>query len=105
MTAWVVGAPLLVAALSLRRQYAHEVRTALLYLPPSILFLILRWPFMGLYAGMDLVVAGFPALYALTWVCAQDERRTVIAAALLASAHIAFWRIVLDQQFQSVQIG
>ncbi len=104
MTAWVVGAPLLVVAVSLWRRYAHEVRTALWYIPPSIFFVIFRWPFDGIGEGMDLVVAGFPALYALAWVCAHDSKRTNIAATLLISAHYAFWRIVLDEQFENVQV-
>lgn len=104
MEAWVVGAPLLVVAVSLWRQYPHEVRTVLCYLPPSILFVIFRWPFQGIYGGMDLVVAGFPALYALAWVCAHESKRTTMAAALLVSAHLAFWRIVLDQRFENVVI-
>jgi len=58
-----------------------------------------RWPFEGVGGGMDLVVAGFPAFYALAWVCAHDSRRTTIAAALLVSAHYAFWRVVLDDRF------
>jgi hypothetical protein len=100
MSAWVIGAPLLVVALSLWRQYAPEVRAALWYLPPSILFVIFRWPFEGVGGGMDLVVAGFPALYALAWVCAHDVKRTNIAAMLLISAHYAFWRVVLDDRFE-----
>ena len=105
MTAWAVGAPLLLVAVSLRRTYAHEVRTLWWYVVPSILFLVFRWPFQGIGGGMDLVVAGFPAMYALAWVCAQDVKRTHIAAALLVSAHVAFWRIVLDPRFEAVQIG
>jgi hypothetical protein len=104
MSAWIVGAPLLLVALSLLRRYTHEVRTALWYLPPSLLFLVFRWPFDGIGGGMDLVVAGFPALYALAWVCAHDSKRTSIAAALLASAHLAFWRVVLDDRFDTVQV-
>jgi hypothetical protein len=99
MSAWVVGAPLLVVAMSLWRRHAAEVRAALWYIPPSLVFLLLRWPFEGVGGGIDLVFAGFPALYALAWVCAQDPKRTAIAAALLISAHYAFWRVVLDDQF------
>lgn len=104
MTAWVVGAPLLVVVASLRRRYPHEVQAALWYIPPSILFMIFRWPWDGIGEGMDLLVAGFPALYALAWVCAHDSKRTNIAATLLISAHYAFWRIVLDEQFENVQV-
>jgi hypothetical protein len=100
MTAWIVGAPLLPVALSLWRDHRDTVRAALWYLPPSVFFVVFRWPFEGVGGGMDLVVAGFPAFYALAWVCAQDARRATIAAALLASAHYAFWRVVLDQRFE-----
>jgi hypothetical protein len=100
MSAWIVGAPLLFVVLSRWRRYPHEVRTAMWYMPPSILFLVFRWPFEGIGGGMDLVVAGFPALYALTWVCAHDTKSTNAAAVLLASAHYAFWRAVLDERFE-----
>ena len=100
MSAWIVGVPLLPVALSLRRAWSPEVRAALWYLPPSLLFLVFRWPFEGIGGGMDLVAAGFPALYALAWVCAHDERRAHVAAALLATAHYAFWRAVLDERFE-----
>ena len=99
MSAWIIGAPLLLVALSLWRRQPHEVRAALCYLIPSVLFVMFRWPFEGVGGGMDLVVAGFPAFYALAWVCAHDSRRTAVAAALLVSAHYAFWRVVLDDRF------
>ena len=98
-SAWVAGAPLLGVAMSLWGRYAHEVRAALWYVPPSIVFLLLRWPFEGIGGGIDLVFAGFPALYALAWVCAHDRTRTTVAAVLLVSAHYVFWRVVLDDQF------
>lgn len=98
-TGWVIGAPLLAVAASLWRQYPDEVRAALCYTVPSAIFVIVFWPIQGLGVEMDLVVAAFPALYALAWVCAHDARRTTIAAAWLLSAHVAFWRIVLDSRF------
>jgi hypothetical protein len=99
MTAWVVGAPLLAVAASLWKHHGDVVRAALWYAVPSVLFSVFFWPIQGLGVEMDLVVAAFPALYAAAWVCAQDERRTTIAAALLVSGHLAFWRIVLDTRF------
>jgi hypothetical protein len=98
-TAWVVGAPLLVLVARLRQEHRDEVRLALCYAVPSVAFAIAFWPIQGLGAEMDLVVAAFPAFYALAWLCALDRRATSAAAALLASAHIAFWRILLDGRF------
>jgi hypothetical protein len=98
-TGWVVGAPLLAVAVSLWRRYRDEVRVALCYAAPSTVFTIVFWPIQGLGVEMDLVIAAFPALYALAWVCAHDARRTLLAAALLVSGHLAFWRIVLDARF------
>ncbi len=103
--AWVVGMPLLVVAASLWRTAREEVLTALCYAIPSTIFVLLFWPIQGLGVEMDLVFAAFPALYALAWVCAQDVRRTTIAAAILVSAHLAFWRIVLDTRFVNFTIS
>ena len=103
-TAWVVGAPLLAVAASFWRQYGDDVRTALWYSLPSVIFTVLFWPIQGVGVEMDLVFAAFPALYALTWVCAHDARRTKIAAWLLVSAHLAFWRIVLDTRFVNFRL-
>ena len=104
MTAWVVGAPLLVVAASLWRRYRDEVLPALAYSLPSIFLTIVIWPTQGLGAGMHLVFARFAAVYALAWVCAHDSRRTYIAAALLVSAHYAFWKICLDPSFQNATL-
>jgi hypothetical protein len=103
-TGWVVGAPLLLVAASLWRQYGDDVRTALGYALSSMIFTILIWNVLGLGDEMDLVFAGFPAVYALAWACAHDPTRTKIAAALLVSAHYAFWRICLDPQFRNAAL-
>ncbi len=100
MSAWIVGAPLVAVAASMWRRFPTNGRRLLWYLPPSLLFLIFRWPFDGIGGGMDLVVAGFPAFYALAWIAAHDEKRATVAALLLASAHYAFWRAVLDDRFE-----
>jgi hypothetical protein len=104
MTAWIVGAPLLVVAASLWRQHGDEVRTALGYALPSVILTILVWHTQGLREDMDVVVAIFPAFYALAWVCARDLTRTNVAAALLVSAHLAFWRALLDAQFAVIAV-
>jgi hypothetical protein len=98
-TAWIVGAGLIPVAVSLARRFAEEVRKACGYAVPSVVFSVLFWPVQGLGFEMDLVVAAFPAFYAMAWVCAHDGRRSAIAAALLVSGHLAFWRVVLDPRF------
>jgi hypothetical protein len=95
----VVGAPLFAVLPMMRREYGDDVRTALGYAVPSVAFSMAFWPIQGLGIEMDLLVAAFPAFHALAWVCALDPRATRVAAALLASAHIAFWRILLDGRF------
>lgn len=104
MTAWVVGAPLLVVAGSLRRHYGDEVRVALAYALPSVMITLLVWHTQGLRQDMDVVFAVFPALYALAWVCAYDRTRTIIAAAVLVSAHVAFWTIMFDPNYDSTVV-
>ena len=86
------------------RTHADAVRMAFVYSIPSTVFLLLFWPIQGLAAEMDLIFAAFPALFALAWVCAHDVRRTMIAAAMLASAQLAFWRVVLDHTFLNSRI-
>jgi hypothetical protein len=71
---------------------------------PSTVFLVVFWPVQGLGVEMDLVMAAFPALYALAWICAHDSRRATIAAVVLASAHFAFWRIVVGDDFVNPRI-
>lgn len=99
MSLWMVGAPLGVVALSSWRPRLVEMRVALWYAVPSLVFVICRWPSDGIGQGVDLVVAGFPAFYAFAWICADSARRTTVAAVLLASGHYAFWRALLDERF------
>ncbi|MGH7552903.1 MAG: hypothetical protein ACREMQ_07715 [Longimicrobiales bacterium] len=103
-TTWAAGVPLIGVAASVWQQCPDEVRAALLYAVPSTVFLVAFWPVQGLAVEMDLVLAAFPALYGLAWVCAYDPRRATIAAVLLASAHLAFWRIVLGGDFVNQRI-
>jgi hypothetical protein len=99
MEAVIVGLPLAAIAMFLARRHPQYARAAFWYMVPSLMFLILRWPYTGIGPGMDLVVAGFPAFYALAWVCAQESRASTAAATLLGVAHFAFWWAVLDQRF------
>lgn len=103
-SAWVAGVPLIGVAAALRRRHPDEVRAAFLYAVPSIVFLVVFWPVQGLGVEMDLVLAAFPAVYALAWVCAHEAKAAIIASAFLGSAHLAFWRIVLEGDFVNRRI-
>lgn len=104
LTFWIVGGPLLVVAASLWRQYSDEVRIALGYALSSVVFTTIIWPIQGLGEEMDLIFTGFPAVYALTWMCAHDPTRTKMAAALLVSAHYVFWKVCLDPRFSNAAL-
>jgi hypothetical protein len=99
VTGVMVGAPLLIVAATLWRRQRDEVRMAMAYAAASVVFTVLIWPIQGLGEEMDLVFTGFPAVYALAWVCAHEATRTRVAAALLAAAHFVFWFVVLDGRF------
>lgn len=99
MSAWIVGVPLLVVALSLWKQQRDLVRMLVCYALPSIVFLIFYWPPQGPGVDTGHVFGTFPAFFAAAWLCAQERRHTTIAAALLVSGHLAFWRVVLDTRF------
>jgi hypothetical protein len=48
---------------------------------------------------MDMIVATFPAIYPLLWICSQSARASLASAALLALGHWTFWHVVLDDRF------
>jgi hypothetical protein len=104
VSAWLAGVPLVAVVASLWRTHANEVRLAAAYSMPSAVFLVVFWPIQGLAVEMDLVFAAFPALFALAWVCAHDARKAAVAAVLLASAQLMFWRVVLDHTFVNSRI-
>jgi hypothetical protein len=97
-SAWLVGVPvMIVVAVLARRDIA--ARLALAVSVPSLIWLIAFWPIQGVGAELDLVFGAFPAIYALLWVCARDLRATLFAAVLVGSGHLAFWRVLLDDDF------
>jgi hypothetical protein len=89
MSAWIVGAPLLLVAMSLWKQHRDQVRMLVCYAIPSIIFLPLYWPPQGVGVDTGHIFGTFPAFYACAWLCAQQRRHTTIAAALLISGHLA----------------
>ncbi len=99
MSAWVVGAPILLVAASLWKRHRDPARLVLCYALPSLLFLIFFWPPQGIGVDTGHVAGAFPAFFAGAWLCARERRHAAIAAAILISGHLAFWRIVLDTRF------
>jgi hypothetical protein len=99
MSGWVVGVPLVAVAASLWKRHRRQAILACCFAAPSVPYWIFFWPVQGLAVDTGHVVGAFPAFFALAWLCALEPRQTTIAAALLISAHVGFWRMVLDTRF------
>jgi hypothetical protein len=46
-----------------------------------------------------MIVAIFPAVFSLLWVCSLSVRASIASAGLLALGHAAFWWVVSDPRF------
>ena len=46
-----------------------------------------------------MIVALFPAVFALLWVCSLSLRASIASAVLLAAGHATFWWVVFDDRF------
>jgi hypothetical protein len=102
--AWMVGVPLAAAALAGARR-SSDATVAVVFALPSLLFLALLWPIQGLAVEADLLVAAFPAVYALAWVAAQSWQTTALGILLLASSHIVFWRVLVSDAFVAARLN
>jgi hypothetical protein len=95
----VAGLPLTLVVLLKRKQWPREARLALTFTIPCVIFFVLFWPVQGIAIEMDMIVAAFPAIFALLWVCSQSVRASIASAALLGLGHATFWWVVLDDRF------
>ena len=95
----VAGLPLTLVVLLNRKQWPREARLALAFTLPCLIAFVLFWPVQGIAIEMDMIVAAFPAVFALLWVCSQSVRASIASAALLGLGHATFWRVVLDDRF------
>jgi len=95
----IAGLPLLIVTLLIRRESPREARLALAFAAPCAIAFVLFWPVQGIAIEMDMIVALFPAVFALLWVCSTSVRASVASAALLVLGHAAFWWVVLDDRF------
>lgn len=99
VSGWVAGVPLLVVAASAWRRHRAEAIVLVCYAVPSLWFLVAYWPVQGLGVDTGHVLGTFPAFYAAAWFCAREPRQTAIAAGVLVTGHLLFWRMVLDTRF------
>jgi len=95
----IAGLPLVIVTLLVRRQSPREARLALAFSAPCALAFVLFWPVQGIGIEMDMIVALFPAVFALLWVCSTSIRASVASAAVLVLGQAAFWWVVLDDRF------
>ena len=95
----VAGVALVFVVFSVRRQWPRESRLALAFTVPCLIAFLLFWPVQGIAIEMDMIVAVFPAIFALLWVCSHSARASVASAGLLALGHAVFWWVVLDDRF------
>jgi hypothetical protein len=95
----IAGLPMILVTLWIRKQSAREARLALAFSLPCAIAFLLFWPPQGIAIEMDMIVAMFPAVFALLWVSSASARASVASAALLVLGHAAFWWVVLHDQF------
>jgi len=95
----VAGLPLTLVVLFERRQSPRDARLALAFAVPCLAAFVLFWPVQGIAIEMDMIVAAFPAVFALLWVCSASWRGSVTSAVLLALGHATFWWVVRDDRF------
>jgi len=95
----IAGLPLVLVTLMVRRQSPREARLALAFSIPCAMAFLLFWPPQGIAIEMDMLVALFPAVFALLWVTSASVRVSIASAALLVVGHAAFWWVVLRDQF------
>jgi len=95
----VAGLPIVLVVLWNWKHWRREARLALAFAVPCLLAFALFWPPQGIAIEMDMIVALFPAVYALLWVCSQSLRASIVSAVLLAAGQAAFWYVVYGDQF------
>jgi hypothetical protein len=95
----IAGVPLVLVVLLIRKHWSRESRLALAFTVPCVIAFVLFWPVQGISVEMDMVVATFPAIYPLLWICSQSARASLASAALLALGHVTFWQVVFDERF------
>ena len=100
----IAGLPLLLVALVRRKQSPREARLALAFSIPCAIAFLLFWPPQGIAIEMDMIVALFPAVFALLWVSSTSIRASIASAALLVLGHAVFWWVVQNDRFINLML-
>jgi len=100
----IAGLPLVLVALSVRNQSPREARLALAFSIPCAIAFLLFWPPQGIAIEMDMIVALFPAVFALLWVSSASIRASIASGALLVLGHTVFWWVVQDDRFINLML-
>jgi hypothetical protein len=95
----VAGVPLVLVVLFISKQWSREARLALAFTVPCLIAFLLFWPVQGIAIEMDMIVATFPAIFPLLWVCSESVPASIASAGLLALGHWTFWWVALDDRF------
>ena len=98
------GAVLLLVAAVMLRQRPRDVALAAAFTLPSLVFQWMFWPVQGLAVEGDLIFGAFPAFYAMAWLAARTSVTTCWSLALLAGAHVIFWRVMLGDFFVNSRV-
>jgi hypothetical protein len=99
MESLVAGVFVVLVVLGIRKTWTPEARPALAFTVPCVIFFVFLWPVQGIAVEMDMIVAAFPAIYPLLWICSRSALATFVSAGLLAAGHWTFWQVVYDERF------
>jgi hypothetical protein len=100
----IAGLPLVLVTLWRRKQSPREARLALAFSIPCAIAFLLFWPPQGIAIEMDMIVALFPAVFALLWVSSTSIRASLASAALLVLGHTVFWWVVQNDRFINLML-
>jgi hypothetical protein len=100
----IAGLPLVLVTLLVRNKSPREARLALAFTIPCAIAFLLFWPPQGIAIEMDMIVALFPAVFALLWVSSTSIRASIASAALLVIGHTVFWWVVQNDRFINLML-
>jgi len=100
----IAGLPLVLVTLFHTKQSPREARLALAFSIPCAIAFLLFWPPQGIAIEMDMIVALFPAVFALLWFASASIRASIASAALLVLGHTVFWWVVQNDRFINLML-